>query len=299
MTSDPLPAPCSPATRTFRRPRSERDLSPVDGTEQIPAGRGCALVLHGGGSAGNAWEIGVIAGLFDTGVDVTEADLIIGTSAGATATAQITWAAPTELLAGILDVPSPSSSPGDPSGPSVRRPPIGPAADHMERTTEIIAAARDAADMRRRIGRGRARKGCGRRWCRTSGVAGHRRRPTSQSSMAGTSDPHHGGRCAHWRAGRLRPAQRSRSGRRRRRQHRQWLRCPSVRHRRRPVHRRRLSTKRKCRSGGRIRAGTRPVALRRQIAASRRMAHATRRSGGRAPLRGQQRRDDRSRQLLP
>ncbi len=41
-----------------------------------------ALVLGGGGSVGNAWEIGVIAGLFDAGLDPTEADLIIGTSAG-------------------------------------------------------------------------------------------------------------------------------------------------------------------------------------------------------------------------
>jgi NTE family protein len=47
------------------------------------------LVLGGGGSAGNAWLIGVIAGLFDAGLDVTEADLIIGTSAGSTAAAQI------------------------------------------------------------------------------------------------------------------------------------------------------------------------------------------------------------------
>jgi len=45
--------------------------------------------------------IGVIAGLFDAGLDVTEADLIIGTSAGSTAAAQITGATPTELLAVI------------------------------------------------------------------------------------------------------------------------------------------------------------------------------------------------------
>ena len=36
-----------------------------------------ALVLGGGGSAGNAWLIGVVAGLFVAGLDVTEADLII------------------------------------------------------------------------------------------------------------------------------------------------------------------------------------------------------------------------------
>src|ERR1700679_1126705 len=62
-----------------------------------------ALVFGGGGSAGNAWEIGVIAGLFDAGLDGTEADLIIGTSAGSTAAAQVSSAtAPPELLAGIL-----------------------------------------------------------------------------------------------------------------------------------------------------------------------------------------------------
>jgi NTE family protein len=43
-----------------------------------PAGKR-ALVLGGGGSTGNAWLIGVIAGLFDAGLDVTTADLTIGT----------------------------------------------------------------------------------------------------------------------------------------------------------------------------------------------------------------------------
>ncbi|MGH3436478.1 MAG: patatin-like phospholipase family protein, partial [Sciscionella sp.] len=62
-----------------------------------------ALVLGGAGSTGNAWEIGVIAGLFEAGLDVTEADLTIGTSAGSTAAAQITSGIqPTELLAAIL-----------------------------------------------------------------------------------------------------------------------------------------------------------------------------------------------------
>jgi NTE family protein len=108
-----------------------------------------ALVLHGGGSAGNAWEIGVIAGLFEAGLDVTEADLIIGTSAGATAAAQITSAAPAELLAAILDAPRQRTDRG---GSGDGRVPIGPVADHMERTSRIIAAAQDAADMRRRMG---------------------------------------------------------------------------------------------------------------------------------------------------
>jgi NTE family protein len=109
-----------------------------------------ASVLGGGGSTGNAWLIGVIAGLFDAGLDVTTADLTIGTSAGSTAAAQIAGAAPTELLAAIL-----AASPGQRTGSAGSgrgRVPNRPVADHMERTGMIIAAAEDAADMRRRMG---------------------------------------------------------------------------------------------------------------------------------------------------
>src|ERR1700682_1625675 len=49
-----------------------------------------ARVLGGGGAAGNAWEIGIIAGLAEAGLDMTEtADLVIGTSSGSTAAAQV------------------------------------------------------------------------------------------------------------------------------------------------------------------------------------------------------------------
>jgi NTE family protein len=107
------------------------------------------LVLGGGGSAGNAWEIGVIAGLFDAGLDVTEADLIIGTSAGSTAAAQISSTTqPAELLASILAAaPQPGTGPVGSDG---RRVPSMP--DLLEKTSGIIAAAEDAADMRRRMG---------------------------------------------------------------------------------------------------------------------------------------------------
>ena len=106
-----------------------------------------ALVLGGGGSTGNAWLIGVIAGLFQAGVDVTTADLTIGTSAGATAAAQVTGAPPPELYAAIRDtvVPvRPSGSDGRPSAP--------PVVSHLEKTGAIIAASADPADMRRRMG---------------------------------------------------------------------------------------------------------------------------------------------------
>jgi NTE family protein len=128
-----------------------RGSAAVDSTKRMRTGAERALVLGGAGSTGNAWLIGVIAGLFGAGVDVTGADLTIGTSAGSTAAAQITSGiAPTELYADILSaVHQPSN---DPVRSDRGRAPIGPASDHMERTSAVIEAARDASDMRRRMG---------------------------------------------------------------------------------------------------------------------------------------------------
>ena len=94
--------------------------------------------------------IGVIAGLFDAGLDVTDADLIIGTSAGSTAAAQITSSSATQLLADILSA-APHQRTG-PVGSMGERVPGRQVVDHMRRTSEIIAAASDPADMRRRLG---------------------------------------------------------------------------------------------------------------------------------------------------
>jgi NTE family protein len=48
-----------------------------------------ALVLGGGGITGIAWELGMLSGLREHGVDLTGADLIVGTSAGAVVGAQL------------------------------------------------------------------------------------------------------------------------------------------------------------------------------------------------------------------
>ena len=48
------------------------------------------LVLGAGGHAATAWEIGVITGMAEVGVDVRKAEVIVGTSAGARVAAQIT-----------------------------------------------------------------------------------------------------------------------------------------------------------------------------------------------------------------
>ena len=57
-----------------------------------------ALVLGGGGVAGVAWELGILTGLHDAGVDVRGADVIIGTSAGSLVGAQITSGTDLESL---------------------------------------------------------------------------------------------------------------------------------------------------------------------------------------------------------
>lgn len=100
-----------------------------------------ALVLGGGGSTGNAWLLGVIAGLTEAGMDVSRADLVVGTSAGATAAAQLSGASPARLLGDIL------SAAADPA-----RTPVRPVGDHLERTNRIIADSGDATDLRRRLG---------------------------------------------------------------------------------------------------------------------------------------------------
>ena len=53
-----------------------------------------ALVLGGGGVAGIAWETGVLFGLAEQGVDVLDADVVLGTSAGSAVAAQITSGTP-------------------------------------------------------------------------------------------------------------------------------------------------------------------------------------------------------------
>lgn len=57
-----------------------------------------ALVLGGGGITGAAWEIGLLAGLVQAGVDLTTADLVVGTSAGSVVGAQILSGVPLDEL---------------------------------------------------------------------------------------------------------------------------------------------------------------------------------------------------------
>jgi NTE family protein len=65
---------------------------------------GQALVLGGGGVAGIAWTTGLLTGLAGHGQDLTGADLLVGTSAGAAVAAQVTSGVPlAELFARQAD----------------------------------------------------------------------------------------------------------------------------------------------------------------------------------------------------
>jgi NTE family protein len=59
-----------------------------------------ALVLAGGGITGIAWELGILTGLAEAGLDLSDADVVIGTSAGSVVGAQLTSGVPlTDLYA--------------------------------------------------------------------------------------------------------------------------------------------------------------------------------------------------------
>ena len=122
-------------------------LDPVRRTSHPLVVHNVALVLGGGGAAGNAWEIGIIAGLAEAGLDMTEAaDLVVGTSAGATAAASAQRYPAAELLASVL------SPPVQPAGQNREQPPSLPMATVFERMQAIGAAATSADDLRRAMG---------------------------------------------------------------------------------------------------------------------------------------------------
>ncbi|GAA3440015.1 patatin-like phospholipase family protein [Kutzneria kofuensis] len=105
---------------------------------------GHALVLGGGGVAGIAWEIGLLAGLDEAGLPLREADLVVGTSAGSVVAAQLASGLPlAELLARQVD-------------PAKQAPEI-PATVDPERMAAIFAYGQenppDRAALRRQIGR--------------------------------------------------------------------------------------------------------------------------------------------------
>ncbi|MEU8841938.1 patatin-like phospholipase family protein [Streptomyces roseus] len=100
-----------------------------------------ALVLGGGGLTGVGWEAGVLYGLARAGVDLTAADLVVGTSAGSVVGAQLTSGllSPQELYERQL---------GDPAGEVAARLGTG----LIARYAVAMVRSRDPEAYRRRVG---------------------------------------------------------------------------------------------------------------------------------------------------
>src|SRR5215475_2840463 len=59
------------------------------------------VVLGGGGIAGVAWEAGIVIGLRRAGVDLSSADVIVGTSAGSIVGSHVAFGTDLQLLAAM------------------------------------------------------------------------------------------------------------------------------------------------------------------------------------------------------
>jgi len=118
-----------------------------------------ALVLGGGGPVGIAWESGLLAGLAQNGVDLSEADFIMGTSAGSFVGAQIAMgmadvAGMAKPFLAAREAAAAAPKPAAPKPASPTRP-AGPAPDLsflMRKMAESAAAERPGEEVRREIG---------------------------------------------------------------------------------------------------------------------------------------------------
>jgi len=98
-----------------------------------------AVVLAGGGERVIAWQVGVLAGLADAGVDLRRAGTIVGTSAGAYVAARL--AAGEDMRVAARRVAARDPEPvGAPRGPS------------FETLAEVFESAGTVVEGRRRIG---------------------------------------------------------------------------------------------------------------------------------------------------
>lgn len=78
-----------------------------------------ALVLGGGGSVGVAWEVGVLAGLADAGIDQAGAEVIVGTSAGSVVGTHVRQGRSIETLVGNQRQPTNDGGTAEPLNPDL------------------------------------------------------------------------------------------------------------------------------------------------------------------------------------
>jgi len=102
-----------------------------------------AVVLSGGGVAGIGWQLGLLSGLAEVGLDVRlDAGLFVGTSAGATVAAQITSGLPWAALLERFGSPD-----------SVERPVVYDLAERKRFLSEVEDGTTNEIDAAARLGR--------------------------------------------------------------------------------------------------------------------------------------------------
>jgi NTE family protein len=106
-----------------------------------------ALVLGGGGPVGVAWESGLIAGLAESGIDLSGAGFIVGTSAGSVVGAQIAMG---RIPAALVEPYKQNGEPTQPPSESVAPPPD--LSQLMAKLMESYAGARPNEEVCREIG---------------------------------------------------------------------------------------------------------------------------------------------------
>lgn len=112
-----------------------------------------ALVLGGGGPVGIAWESGLIAGLAEGGVDLSAADYIVGTSAGAFVGSQLAMGKRAGDMAAAILAEADRPRPASPSGQPAQARPAPNLAGLFQMMQEAAAGTRDPQAVRRDIGR--------------------------------------------------------------------------------------------------------------------------------------------------
>ncbi|RKQ36983.1 patatin-like phospholipase family protein [Kocuria tytonis] len=107
-----------------------------------------AIVLGGGGTAGIAWESGLLAGLLESGADLGAADLVVGTSAGSSVAVRLrAGAISTESLQAELAQDDDAERPASASA----APPFDPE-QFMQMMGAAAQGATDPQNGRARIG---------------------------------------------------------------------------------------------------------------------------------------------------
>jgi NTE family protein len=109
-----------------------------------------ALILGSGGPVGIGWEAGLLAGLAEAGVDLSDTDYIVGTSAGSIVGLQIAMGkAIGDLAASILSESAPLSRPLS----HLSALPDPDFTNFIDKMAEAIAGKRPAREVRVEIGK--------------------------------------------------------------------------------------------------------------------------------------------------